>query len=145
VVAAGADADGVERRLMAGAGLSVVSGVLVGSARRQPQPADRPHSDVATENAQAVARWFDKAGLTVRHTGEGAETWPVTTPEAALEWVQRSGAAASFKDAIDPAREQEVLVLVRDALARRAASTGGLTLTFVVVTGIKPIDREGRS
>lgn len=99
------------------------------------------------KNAQVVARWFGKAGLTVTHTREGAETLPVATPEAALEWVQRSGAAAGFKDAIDSAREQEVLGRVRDALAEQAASMGGLTVihTFVVVAGVNPLHGEERS
>ncbi|WP_326957575.1 class I SAM-dependent methyltransferase [Amycolatopsis sp. NBC_01286] len=99
------------------------------------------------KNAQVVARWFSRAGLTVTHTGEGSETLPVVTPEAALEWVQRSGAAAGFKDAIDSAREQEVLCRVRDALAEQAASTAGLSLThtFVVVTGVSPVDGEESS
>ncbi|TCO62239.1 class I SAM-dependent methyltransferase [Actinocrispum wychmicini] len=92
------------------------------------------------KSAAVVARWFEKAGLVVTHQSEGSQVLPVTTPDAALEWVQRSGAAAGFKDAVDSQREEEVLRKLRDELAVQVASSGQLQLrhTFLVVTGRKP-------
>ncbi|MER5863148.1 methyltransferase domain-containing protein [Kitasatospora sp. NPDC002040] len=92
------------------------------------------------KDAATVARWFGKAGLTVDVQRDGHQLLPAETPEAALEWVQRSGAAAGFKDAVDQSREQYALDLIRDGLARQVAQHGPLELrhTFVVVTGRSP-------
>ncbi|MEI5101462.1 methyltransferase domain-containing protein [Streptomyces sp. PmtG] len=92
------------------------------------------------KNAAAVARWFAKAGLTVTGQRDGAQVIPAHTPEAVLEWVQRSGAAAGFKTAVDNGREQLVLDRVRAGLAELLAHDGTLDIqhTFVVVTGAKP-------
>jgi ubiquinone/menaquinone biosynthesis C-methylase UbiE len=92
------------------------------------------------KNAEVVRRWFARAGLDVTHAGEGAEVLPVATPDAALEWVQRSGAAAGFKDAVAADREAEVLARLRDALADQVSRSGPLRIahTFVVVAGARP-------
>ena len=92
------------------------------------------------DSSHAVARWFDKAGFTVTHAHEGEQVLPVSTPESMIEWVQRSGAAAGFKDAIDSQREAEVLHRLRAELTRQLAATGEPELrhTFVVVAGRKP-------
>ncbi|GHE65350.1 methyltransferase [Streptomyces longispororuber] len=92
------------------------------------------------KNAATVARWFTKAGLTVTGQRDGAQVIPAHTPAAVLEWVQRSGAAAGFKTAVDNGREQLVLDRVEAALADLLARTGTLEIqhTFVVVTGAKP-------
>ncbi|MFD9907020.1 class I SAM-dependent methyltransferase [Streptomyces sp. NPDC059063] len=92
------------------------------------------------KNAAAVARWFAKAGLTVTGQRDGAQTIPAHTPAAVLEWVQRSGAAAGFKTAVDNDREQLVLDRVEAALAQLLKEKGALEIqhTFVVVTGAKP-------
>jgi Aminotransferase class I and II len=83
---------------------------------------------------------FGKAGFAVAHTAEGEQILPVSTPESVLKWVQRSGAAAGFKNAIDPKREAEVADRLRAGLTRQLAKTGELDLrhTFVVVAGRKP-------
>ncbi|MEV6829205.1 class I SAM-dependent methyltransferase [Amycolatopsis sp. NPDC051102] len=88
------------------------------------------------KNADVVARWFTRAGLSVSRREEGEQLLPVHSPDEALEYVQRSGAAAGFKDAVDASREAEVLAKLRTALAERA---GELTLrhTYVVVSGRK--------
>ncbi|MEV7782921.1 methyltransferase domain-containing protein [Kitasatospora sp. NPDC088351] len=92
------------------------------------------------KDAATVARWFAKAGLTVDVRRDGHQVLPADTPEAALEWVQRSGAAAGFKDAVDHHREQHALDLIRAGLAEHVARHGSLELrhTFVVVTGSSP-------
>lgn len=91
------------------------------------------------ENSLAVAWWFRKAGFVGIRTFEGEQVLPVSAPESALEWVQRSGAAAGFKDAIDPKRAAEVLGRLHAELARQLATTGSLGLrhTYVAVAGRK--------
>ncbi|MFI9721847.1 methyltransferase domain-containing protein [Streptomyces sp. NPDC052396] len=95
------------------------------------------------KDAATVARWFTKAGLTVAVRREGSQVIPAHTPEDVVEWIQRSGAAAGFKDAVDSAREEQVLDRIRAGLAQLLAREGRLDLhhTFVVVTGAKPADR----
>ncbi|MGW2254659.1 class I SAM-dependent methyltransferase [Kitasatospora sp. NPDC001660] len=92
------------------------------------------------KDAATVARWFAKAGLAVDVQRDGHQVLPATTPEEALEWVQRSGAAAGFKDAVDQSREEHALELIRKGLAEHVARHGALELrhTFVVVTGTNP-------
>ncbi|MFF1905050.1 class I SAM-dependent methyltransferase [Kitasatospora sp. NPDC058218] len=92
------------------------------------------------KDAATVARWFTKAGLTVDVQRDGHQVLPADTPEAALEWVQRSGAAAGFKDAVDHRREDHALELIRAGLAEHVARNGTLELrhTFAVVTGTSP-------
>lgn len=67
------------------------------------------------------------------------EPIPVATPEAELEWVQRSGAAAGFVDAIDPDRRREVLDKLLLAIKKEFNEHGRLNLfhAYVVVTGTK--------
>ncbi|MQS11112.1 class I SAM-dependent methyltransferase [Streptomyces kaniharaensis] len=92
------------------------------------------------KDAATVARWFTRAGLTVDVHRDGHQVLPADTPDAALEWVQRSGAAAGFKDAVDQSREEHALELIRAGLAEHVARHGALELrhTFVVVTGTNP-------
>ncbi|MFD0414417.1 class I SAM-dependent methyltransferase [Streptomyces sp. NPDC127108] len=98
------------------------------------------------KNAAAVAGWFGKAGLTVTGQRDGAQIIPAHTPAAVLEWVQRSGAAAGFKTAVDNGRQQLVLDRVEAALAELLARKGALDIqhTFVVVTGAKPVAPRAR-
>ncbi|MEV6400111.1 methyltransferase domain-containing protein [Streptomyces sp. NPDC051907] len=94
------------------------------------------------KDAATVARWFVKAGLAVDVQREGAQTIPAHTPEDAVEWVQRSGAAAGFKTAVDSAREQLVLDRIAAGLGEILAQQGVLDIqhTFVVVAGTKPVN-----
>ncbi|MEU5976825.1 methyltransferase domain-containing protein [Streptomyces sp. NPDC047315] len=99
------------------------------------------------KDAAVVARWFTKAGLTVDVQRDGSQVIPAHTPAAVLEWVQRSGAAAGFKTAVDRGREQLVLSRVEDGLADLLRREGRLDIehTFVTVTGHKPAaPRQGR-
>ncbi|QIB43466.1 class I SAM-dependent methyltransferase [Streptomyces aureoverticillatus] len=98
------------------------------------------------KNAATVARWFGKAGLTVTGQRDGAQVIPAHTPAAVLEWVQRSGAAAGFKTAVDNEREQLVLDRVEAGLAELLEKKGALEIqhTFVVVTGAKPVTPRAR-
>ncbi|MGW1244261.1 class I SAM-dependent methyltransferase [Streptomyces bobili] len=101
------------------------------------------------KSAAVVARWFAKAGLTIDVQREGTQVIPAHTPQAVLEWVQRSGAAAGFKTAVDNSREQLVLSRVEEGLAELLRRQGRLDIehTFVIVTGHKPVsardDRQG--
>ena len=92
------------------------------------------------KDAGTVARWFTKAGLTVEKQHDGAQSIPARTPEQAVEWVTRSGAAAGFKTAVDGDREQLVLDRIAAGLGELLARDGVLDIrhTFVVVTGSKP-------
>lgn len=96
------------------------------------------------KDAATVGRWFAKAGLAVDVQRDGHQVLPASTPEAALEWVQRSGAAAGFKDAVDQSREAHALELIRAGLAEHVARRGALELrhTFVVVTGTRAAGAE---
>ncbi|QIP87292.1 methyltransferase domain-containing protein [Streptomyces sp. Tu 2975] len=93
-----------------------------------------------------VARWFTKAGLTVDAQHDGTQSIPARTPEQAVEWVTRSGAAAGFKTAVDGGREQLVLDRVTAGLAELLARDGVLDIrhTFVVVTGSKHAEVPSR-
>jgi ubiquinone/menaquinone biosynthesis C-methylase UbiE len=94
------------------------------------------------KDAATVARWFIKAGLSVDFQRDGAQTIPAHTPEDVVEWVQRSGAAAGFKTAVDSGREQLVLDRIAAGLGELLARDGVLDLqhTFVQVTGTKQSD-----
>lgn len=97
------------------------------------------------KDAATVARWFAKADLTVDVRREGSQTIPAHTPADVMEWVQRSGAAAGFKTAVDQSREQLVLDRVEAALAELLAREGTLEIehTFVVVAGGRPAAGRG--
>ncbi|MEV0600350.1 methyltransferase domain-containing protein [Streptomyces sp. NPDC050315] len=96
------------------------------------------------KNAAALARWFAQAGLAVAVQRDGTQTIPAHNPEEVMEWVQRSGAAAGFKNTVAPGREQQVLDQIRAGLAGTLARERTLNLhhTFVVVTGSKPASQR---
>jgi ubiquinone/menaquinone biosynthesis C-methylase UbiE len=88
------------------------------------------------KNAGALRQWLLKAGLTPTVLREGVQTLPCTTPDAALEWVERSGAAAGFRDAVDQSREHEVRSRLNQELERHVARRGSLALNHSFVIGI---------
>jgi SAM-dependent methyltransferase len=89
-----------------------------------------------------VDRWFRRAGLVPTRLVEGDQRLPCRTPAEAIEWVERSGAGAGFRDSFDLAREDEVKGRLAAALGRHAGSDGGLELrhTFVIGVASRPAD-----
>jgi len=92
------------------------------------------------QSAQQVRRWCVKAGLVPTLDLEGEQVLPCSTPEAALEWVERSGAAAGFRDSMTVSRETEVRGRLSRELELFAERRGGLELrhTFVIVIARAP-------
>jgi ubiquinone/menaquinone biosynthesis C-methylase UbiE len=89
-------------------------------------------------DADTLAGWFDGAGLRPVVLREGEQALPWHTAERAVEWVERSGAAAGFRDAVDPGRQDEVRRLLRVELRRRLAADEALRHTFVVGIARRP-------
>lgn len=91
-------------------------------------------------SAEQVQRWCLKAGLVPTLGREGEQVLPCSTPEAALEWMERSGAGAGFRDAMDMSREAEVRERLSRELALLAERRGRLELrhTFVIVVARAP-------
>ncbi len=91
---------------------------------------------------RVLGRWFTRAGLTTTRLDHGAQPLPCRTAEEAVDWVERSGAGAGFRDSFDLSREQEVKDRLRDALDRRRSRSGelGLTHTFVLGVASRPLE-----
>jgi SAM-dependent methyltransferase len=87
-------------------------------------------------DAGTVGRWFRRAGLAPIRLAEGEQRLPCRTAAEALEWVERSGAGAGFRDAFDLGREHEVRARLATALGRSAAAPGGLDLRHSFVLGV---------
>lgn len=87
-------------------------------------------------NATTLRHWFTRAGLEPVSWGDGAHDLPCRNGEEALEWVQRSGAAAGFMDAFDRQREREILDRLRGAIDHLAAERHSFRLTHTFVTGV---------
>jgi ubiquinone/menaquinone biosynthesis C-methylase UbiE len=95
-------------------------------------------------NAATVAGWFRRAGLRTEVVSEGAQEWPCRTAEQALDWVERSGAGAGFRDSFDMGREAEIRERLFEALTRAADRPEGLRLTHSFVVGVARADGEPR-
>jgi SAM-dependent methyltransferase len=83
-----------------------------------------------------VERWFRRAGLVPTRLTEGEQLLPCRTPAEAIDWVERSGAGAGFRDSFDLGREDEVKGRLAAALDRHAADHGGLDLRHTFVVGV---------
>jgi ubiquinone/menaquinone biosynthesis C-methylase UbiE len=92
------------------------------------------------KNAGTLGRWFGKAGLIPTVLRDGEQVLPCATADEAVEYVERSGAAAGFRDAVEQSRADEVRQRLRAGLNRHAVEHGGLRLrhTFVVGVGHRP-------
>jgi ubiquinone/menaquinone biosynthesis C-methylase UbiE len=88
------------------------------------------------KDASTLRRWFVKAGLVPGATTEGEQVLPCASPEDAIEWVERSGAAAGFRDSFDQSREEDVRRLLHAELVRYGEEHEGLELTHTFVAGI---------
>jgi SAM-dependent methyltransferase len=83
-----------------------------------------------------VERWFRRAGLTPTRLADGEQQLPCRTPAEAIDWVERSGAGAGFRDSFDFSREDEVRARLAAALERHATAHGGLDLRHTFVIGV---------
>lgn len=83
-----------------------------------------------------LGRWFARGGLQVLTLRSGTQPLPCQTVEDALEWIERSGAGAGFRDTFDARREQEVRERLAAALANIRAERGDLGLSHTFVAGI---------
>src|SRR6266568_4116812 len=71
---------------------------------------------------QVLGKWFQQAGLVPEVLREGEQVLPWQTAEQAVDWVERSGAAAGFRDGVDASRHEELRRLLRRELAGRLAA-----------------------
>jgi ubiquinone/menaquinone biosynthesis C-methylase UbiE len=93
-------------------------------------------------NERVLGRWFSRAGLTITRLGHGEQALPCRTAEDAVDWVERSGAGAGFRDSFDLSREDEVRERLRAALDRRRTRAGEIGLTHTFVLGVADRPRE---
>jgi ubiquinone/menaquinone biosynthesis C-methylase UbiE len=89
---------------------------------------------------RVLGRWFTRSGLDPRVLRTGTQLLPCETAQDAVEWVERSGAGAGFRDSFDMSREDEIRTRLTQALAARRSRQGtlGLTHTFVVGVATRP-------
>lgn len=83
-----------------------------------------------------LGRWFERSGLHALTLRSGAQPLPCRSVEDALDWIERSGAGAGFRDTFDAAREAEVRRRLTVALAQIGAERGGLGLCHTFVAGV---------
>ena len=87
-------------------------------------------------NASTLSSWFQQAGLEPAHCWEGEQELPCHNADQALQWVQRSGAAAGFMDAFDRSRESEVLNRLQLAIQDGAGDGQPVHLSHTFVAGV---------
>jgi ubiquinone/menaquinone biosynthesis C-methylase UbiE len=85
---------------------------------------------------KVLRKWFDAAGLRSLALREGEQALPWDTAAKAVDWVERSGAAAGFRDAIDPSRQAEVRTLLRAELDDRLTADPTLRFHHTFVVGV---------
>ncbi len=88
------------------------------------------------KNARVVNRWFTKAGLDPVLLREGEQPLPCKDGAQALEWVERSGAGAGFRDSFDADRQDEIRACLGRSIDRRVAAPGGIDLRHTFVVGV---------
>lgn len=87
-------------------------------------------------NTQALQKWFAKGGLNPVACWEGEEILACNSGDDAVEWVQRSGAAAGYIDVIDRQREQDIIVQVREEIDTIIKSGIKSKLSHTYVAGV---------
>lgn len=87
-------------------------------------------------SASTVGRWFRKAGLAPIAISEGEQQLPCKTAAQALEWVERSGAGAGFRDSFDVQRQDEIRQRLAVALETTAKVNGRIDLRHTFVVGV---------
>jgi ubiquinone/menaquinone biosynthesis C-methylase UbiE len=85
---------------------------------------------------RVLGRWFLKADLVPSTLRSGAQVLPCRTAADAVEWVERSGAGAGFRDSFDINREHEIRDLLRAALEQHRTRHGSLGLVHTFVVGV---------
>lgn len=85
---------------------------------------------------RTLGRWFARSGLQAVTLRSGTQPLPCRTAEDALEWIERSGAGAGFRDTFDSTCEQEVWNRLRVELDRIRDRRGDLGLTHTYVAGV---------
>jgi ubiquinone/menaquinone biosynthesis C-methylase UbiE len=92
------------------------------------------------KGSQVLRKWFLHTDLEPRVVRDGEQVLPWRTADEAVNWVERSGAAAGFRDSVEAARHGELRHLLRDELGRRFAADPTLRLrhTFVVGVATRP-------
>jgi ubiquinone/menaquinone biosynthesis C-methylase UbiE len=84
------------------------------------------------KNSATLGRWFRKAELSASVLRDGEQLLPCATADQAVEWMERSGAGAGFRDAFDQTREAEV----RRRFAEELGREGQITLLHTFVVGV---------
>lgn len=85
---------------------------------------------------RTLGRWFLKADLVPSTLRSGAQVLPCHTAADAVEWVERSGAGAGFRDSFDTDRENEIRERLQAALEVHRARHGSLGLIHTFVVGV---------
>jgi ubiquinone/menaquinone biosynthesis C-methylase UbiE len=85
---------------------------------------------------RTLARWLERGGFQIVTVRAGEQPLPCRTVEEALEWVERSGAGAGFKDTFNASRADDVREQLGAALARILEERGALGLTHTFVAGV---------
>ena len=96
------------------------------------------------KNPGVLKRWFEQTDLKPQVLREGEQVLPWKTADEAVEWVERSGAAAGFRDAIHASRLPELRTKLRDELHRRLSQDSSLRLTHTFVVGVAARPSEAR-
>jgi SAM-dependent methyltransferase len=95
-------------------------------------------------NPAVLRRWFDQAKLATKKLREGEQVLPWETADQAVEWVERSGAAAGFRDAVSADRQPELREKLRAELGRRLAADPSLRFRHSFVVGVAQRSAVGR-
>ena len=88
------------------------------------------------KDERTLGRWFLKSGLTPIQLGHGDQDLPCRTTAEALDWVERSGAGAGFRDSFDISRETEIRGRLGLALENHRGRNGSLGLRHTFVVGV---------
>lgn len=89
---------------------------------------------------RTLDRWFRRAGLTTGRVWDGAQERTFASTSEAIEWLERSGAGAGFRDSFDPARTEDVRIRLEAVLEEERRRSGELTVQHSYVAGIATKD-----
>ncbi|CCH76344.1 Methyltransferase type 11 [Nostocoides japonicum T1-X7] len=88
------------------------------------------------KSEQVLGKWFRKAGLDPVILDQGAQELPIASVAEAMDWVERSGAGAGFRDSFDISREEEIRARLGEALEEYRREHGALGLRHTFVLGV---------
>jgi ubiquinone/menaquinone biosynthesis C-methylase UbiE len=89
---------------------------------------------------RTLDRWFRRAGLKPERVWFGAQERTFQSTSEAIDWLERSGAGAGFRDSFDPARAEDVRIRLQAALEEERRHNNGLTVQHTFVAGIATKD-----